>query len=115
MALQFAEMIVGKNAQGRSAQFRAVDQRRVTQFVENDDVVFIDQRRNCSERCRVTAAETERRFRFLPFRERGFEAKVRRLRPADQSRRARAYTEFRNRFGSCFAQLRIIRQPEVIV
>src|SRR5437870_6628473 len=82
MALQFAEMIVGKNAQGRSAQFRAVDQRRVTQFVENDDVVFIDQRRNCSERCHVTAAETERRFRFLPFRERGFEAKVRRLRPA---------------------------------
>src|ERR1700736_2002761 len=108
-------MIVGKNTQGRTAELRTVDERCVTQFVENDDVVFVDERRNCSERSCVTAAETERRFRSLPFRECGFETNMWRLRSANQSRRARAYTKFRNRFRCWLAQLRIIRQSEIVV
>src|SRR2546423_719303 len=115
MALKFAEMIVWKNAQDRTAELRAVNQRCMTQFVENDHVVFADKRRNRSERSGVTAAETQGRFRFLPFRERVFETNMRQLRPADQSRRARTHPKFYDCFGRCLAQLRIIRQSEVIV
>ena len=43
MALEFPEMIVRKNAQRRAAQFRAIDEGRMTKLVEQDHVLFPDQ------------------------------------------------------------------------
>ena len=44
MALQFAEMIVRENPQRRAAQPRAIDQRGMTELVENDDVLLGSER-----------------------------------------------------------------------
>ena len=40
---QFAEIIVWKDPQNRATQFCTVDQRGVTEFVEQNDVIFGDQ------------------------------------------------------------------------
>ena len=66
--LQFAKLIVWKDTQNRAAQPCAIDQRGVTEFVEQNDVIFGDQGRNRSEGCGIAAAETKRCFSCLPFR-----------------------------------------------
>jgi hypothetical protein len=40
VALQFTEVIMRKDANAGAAQACAIDQRSVSQFIENDDVVF---------------------------------------------------------------------------
>ena len=88
VALEFAEMVVRKNPDRRPAQSRTIDQRSMAKFVENHDILFRGERRQRSDGGRITAAEANRRGASLPFRQRGFENNVRRLRPADQARGA---------------------------
>ena len=108
-------MIVWKDAQPCTAQLGAIDERCMTQFVEQDDVVLANQRRNRSERGCLTAAKAERRFSAFPFRQRGLQTQMRRVRPTNQSGRARTDTKFRDRFRCCLTQMRVIREAEVIV
>ena len=59
------KLIVWKDTQNRAAQPCAIDQRGVTEFVEQNDVIFGDQGRNRSERRGIAAAETKRGFGCL--------------------------------------------------
>ena len=70
---------------------------------------------NRAELSCVAAAERKRGRRAFPFRERGLESHMRRLCSAQQTRRARADTEFRDRSGRGIAQERIVREPEIII
>src|SRR5437868_14205362 len=52
MTLQFAEMIVRKNANAGPAQACAIDERSVSQFINHDDIVFPgDGRKSADCRC----------------------------------------------------------------
>ena len=94
MSLQFSQVIVWKDAQDRGAQLCTVDQRRMAEFVEQDNITFRNQRRNSTERRGVSAAETKRSVGAFPFRERAFQTQMWRLRTADQPRSACANAEF---------------------
>src|SRR2546428_11323899 len=94
VALEFAQIIVWKDAQNRAAQLCGVNERGVAKLVEQDDIIFRNERRNCTQRRRVSAAETKRSLRALPFSQRLLQTQMWRLRPADQPRRACADPEF---------------------
>ena len=76
MTLQFCQVIVRKDAQDRTAQSCAIDQRGVTEFVEQNDIIFGDQGRNCSKRRGISAAETKRGFGPFPLRQCAFQAQM---------------------------------------
>ena len=103
VALQFAHMIVWKDAQHRAAQSCAIDERSVAEFVEHDDVILVGQCRDCAERCSISATETERGFGLLPFRQRLLEAQMRGQVPTDQPRRAGADAKFVDCGSRCLA------------
>ena len=49
LAFQFPEMVVRKDAQDGAAQFRAIDERGVTKFVEEDDIFAADEGGHCAK------------------------------------------------------------------
>ena len=85
MALQFPEMIVRENANRRAAQLRAVDERSVRQFVEQDDIALAHEGGQSAHGRGVTAAKSERRRCFFPARECGFQSDMRSERATDQA------------------------------
>src|SRR5438876_271152 len=115
VALEFAQIVVWKDSQDRAAQLCGVDQRGVAEFVEQDDIVFRDQRRNRTKRCGVSATETKRSLRAFPFSQRAFQTQMWRLRAADQPRGACADSEFVDGSDRRFTESGIICKPEVIV
>ena len=78
-------MIVRKNANRRAAQLRAIDERSVREFVEQDDIALAHESRQSAHGCGIAAAKSERRRRFLPPCERGFQSDMRSERAADQA------------------------------
>src|SRR5205814_1796062 len=97
VTLQFAHMIVWKHAQNRAAQFCAIDQRGVTEFVEQNDIILAHQCWNRTERRGVSATETKRSFGSLPFRQRALQAHMRRQVSSDQPRCSGADAKFVDR------------------
>src|SRR5260370_19824849 len=103
MTLQFSKMIMRKHAKERAAQFCPIDQRRVAEFVEQDNVIFGDEGRDGAERSRVSTAEAKRRVGSFPLRNRALQTHMWRLRAANQSRRSSTDAEFLDRRECCFA------------
>src|SRR5437667_4209011 len=108
-------MIVWKYAQNCAAQFCAIDEGGVTEFVEQDDVIFADYGRDRAERSGVSATETKRGFCSFPFGQHIFQTHMWRLCPADQPRGPSANPEFAERSDRCLAQSRIVGETEIIV
>ena len=59
VTLEFAEMVVRKNAHRRAAQARAIDQGCVAEFIEDDDILSGCQRGQSADRRGISAAETD--------------------------------------------------------
>src|SRR5437868_14147494 len=74
MTLQFAEMIVRKNANAGPAQGCAIDERSVSQFINHDGIVFPGDGGKSADRRRVTAIESNRGRRVFPFCNRALSA-----------------------------------------
>ena len=104
-----------KNANAGAAQACAIDQRSVSQFIENDDVVFPGDRGKSADRCRVTAIESNRGRHVFPFGNRALQRHMRRLRSRNQAGCARANAKLFNRVCRRGAQSFIGGQTEVIV
>ena len=83
VSLQFSQIVVWKDAQRRAAQLCTVDQRRVAEFVEQDNIIFRNQRWNRPQCRGVSATETKCSVGAFPFGQRAFQTHMRRLRPAD--------------------------------
>src|SRR5437762_4863822 len=115
MFLQFAEMVMRKYSQGGAAQFCAIYERSVAEFIEQDDIVLADQSRHRPEGGGVSAAEGKRSFCLFPLRQGVFQAQMWRLRPANQPRSSSTDPKFSDRANCCLAQSRIAREPEIIV
>ena len=104
-----------ENAEFCAAQFCGIDNRGVNQFVDDDDVVFVGERANRSERGGVTGGKNQRGFGLFELSERLLEFVVRRERAANQPLRAGACAEFFNRLHRGFFEQRVIGQAEIIV
>ena len=115
MTLELTQMIMWKNPDNRAAQSGAVDERRMTKFVQQNNIALRDQRRQCPDRGGISAAKTERGLRSFPFCQRCFQTQMRGLRSADQARRARADAKFADSGNRRFAQSGIVRQAEIII
>src|SRR6266436_7208307 len=115
VALEFSQIVVWKDAQACATQLCGVDERGVAKFVEQDDIIFRNERRNRTQRRGVSAAETKRSLRAFPFSQRPLQTHMLQLRPADQPRRACADSEFVDGSDRRFTESRIICKPEVIV
>ena len=112
---QIVQIIVGKHAQFRAAQFCGVHDAGMNELVENDDVVFAEQRANRADGGGIAGGKRERGFGFFEVGERFFKFMKRRKRAANQSRRAGACAEFFNGLDRRFFQNRIVGKPEIIV
>jgi len=83
VSLQFSQIVVRKDAQRRAAQLCAVDQRRVAEFVEQDNIIFRNQRWNCPSAAAYPLLKQS--AASVPFHSASARSKrhMRRLRPAD--------------------------------
>src|SRR5207253_9534641 len=104
MTLQFAKVIVRKNANAGSAQACAIDERSVSQFIDHDDIVFPGDGGKSADRRRVTAIESNRSGRVLPSCNRALQRHMRRLRSRNQPGCAGAYSEWFDRVRRCGTQ-----------
>src|SRR4029453_15391152 len=115
MTLQFAKMIVRKNANASPAQACAIDERSVSQFINHDDIVFPGDGGKSADRSSVTTIESNRGGRVLPFCDRALQNDMRRLRSRNQAGCPGADSELFDRVGRCGSQPFVGSQTEVIV
>src|SRR5262249_37215025 len=99
----------------RATETAAVDQRRVIQFVREDDVVAADERGDDADVRRIAARERQRGLRGEEFGERAVELLMLGAVAGDESRCRRAGPGARRRDGRVAHQSRIGGQAEVVV
>src|SRR5439155_18240848 len=97
MTLQFAEMIVRKNANAGPAQACAIDERSVSQFINNDDIVFPGDGRKSVDCRYVFAIESNRGQSVFKFCNRALQCLMWRLRSLNKANCAGANVELFDR------------------
>src|SRR2546423_15693650 len=115
MAFEFTEMIMRKDANAGAAQACTIDKRSMSQFVENNNVVFPGDRGKSAHRRCVTAMESNRGRHVFPFCNRALQCHMRRLGSRDQAGCAGAYSKLFDRLCRRGAQSFVRRQTKVIV
>ena len=112
---EFVEIIVGEDAEFRAGEARGVNDARVDQFIEHDDVVLADKCADDAEGGGVAGRKGKRGLGMLKRGERFFQFVVTRKRTADQPGRARAGAEAPHSLDGGFVQARMVGESEVIV
>src|ERR1051325_8817878 len=106
---------MGEDPQLRPTQASRIHDTGMHQAVDNDDIVFANQRADRAERCRVAAGKTQCCLSAFERGQLSFEFVVRSERTTNQSRCPGTHTEMPNTLGGSLFERRVSGESKIIV